>query len=187
MDLKGLLLKKKSGIVKKWIHSVVITYDPETSIFLKKNTDRFANPVGSVISSQIETLFDALVNKAPRDEISASLDRLIRIRAVQDFSPSEAVGFVFSFKPIIREELKKEIEKEPKLKGLAELETRLDETALLAFDVYKACREKIHQIKRNEFMKAGLPVHRRNQGRVKTLRPRPGSEKNHKSAKLKTR
>ncbi len=156
MDFEGLLLKKRSGIVKKWIHFLENTYEPETSTFLKTNKDRFANPVGAAIHTQIESLFDALISAAPSEEISRCLDKIIRIRAVQDFTPSQAVGFILPLKQIIKDELKKEIAGESTQKRLVEIESRIDSTALLAFDIYMSCREKIHQIKQNELRKMGF-------------------------------
>ncbi|MEE9557391.1 MAG: hypothetical protein V3V76_09030, partial [Candidatus Adiutricales bacterium] len=43
-------------------------------------------------------------------------------------------------------------------KRLVEIESRIDSTALLAFDIYMSCREKIHQIKQNELRKMGSSV-----------------------------
>ena len=156
MDFEGLLLKKRSGIVKKWIHVVVNTYAPETSTFLTTNKDRFANPVGAAIHIHLESLFDALISAAPSEEISGCLDKIIRIRAVQDFTPSRAVGFIFPLKQIIKDELKKEIVKESAQKELSEIESRIDSIALQAFDIYMSCREKINQIKQNELRKTGF-------------------------------
>ena len=158
MDFKGLLSQKKSGIVKKWIHLVANSYAPETSRLLLTKNDRFANPVGATISSQLGLLFDALISEASSEEISICLDKVIKVRAVQDFSPSEAVRFVIQLKQIIKEELKKELSKDTHAQELAEFELRIDGTALMAFDIYMSCREKIHQIKENEFRKMGAFV-----------------------------
>jgi hypothetical protein len=164
VDFKGHLLKKKSGIVKKWIHLVANTYAPETSKLLLTKKDRFANPVGATISSQLEFLFDALANMAPSEEISVCLDKIIRVRAVQDFSPSQAVRFVIQLKQIIKEELKKELSEEAHMKELTEFELRIDGTVLIAFDIYMSCREKLHQIKYNELRKSGFLVQDETQG-----------------------
>ena len=164
MDFKGHLLKKKSGIVKKWIRLVANTYEPETSKILLTKKDRFANPVGATISSQLESLFDALINAGPSEEISVCLDKIIRVRAVQDFSPSRALSFVFQLKQIIKEELKKELSEEAIMKELTEFELRIDGTALIAFDIYMSCREKLHQIKHNELRKSGFLVQDETQG-----------------------
>ncbi|MBW1708525.1 MAG: RsbRD N-terminal domain-containing protein [Deltaproteobacteria bacterium] len=144
-------MKKKSGIVKKWFHKIADTYDPETSKFLKQKKNRFANPVGSTISMEMEALFDELFDQAEQDKVLACLDNIIKIRAVQDFTPSEAIQFIFSLKQVIRQELKKEIQDEQISEEIIKFESKIDDIALLAFDIYMSCREKVYRIKENEY------------------------------------
>lgn len=85
---------------------------------------------------------------AGRDEMAAALDPILRIRAVQSFTPSKATGFVFSLKQIIRQHLSAN-----GLEAGAEidqLDRRIDEMALAAFDIYVACREKVYELKASE-------------------------------------
>ncbi|MBW2091180.1 MAG: RsbRD N-terminal domain-containing protein [Deltaproteobacteria bacterium] len=151
MDLKSLLVQKKSGIVKKWFNKVAETYHPETQKFLKQRSNRFANPVGSTLTIEMEAIFDALHDQAKQDKIAACLDKIIKIRAVQDFSPSEALQFIFSLKQVIREELNEEIQDEQISKEMLALDSQIDNLGLLAFDVYMSCRETIYRIKENEY------------------------------------
>jgi len=98
------------------------------------------------------------------ETITSFLDPLIRIRAVQGFSPSQAVYFIFALKPVIRETLQKVIREDPFLKEQFQFESKIDELGLLAFNIYMECREKIYQLKANElrnrtfsaFKRAGL-------------------------------
>lgn len=150
MSFRDILRQRKSAIVERWFRLILETYPPDASQFLQKQSDQFANPVGHTISRAIEELYDGLVECRKPGEISAILDQIVRIRAVQDFSPAEAVGFVFSLKEAIKEEMKEEIEDGAVAKDLMELESRIDEMALLSFDVYVKCREKIYEIRVNE-------------------------------------
>ena len=95
MDLKSLLLQKKSPIVKKWCDVVLSTYPQESQKFLRKQKDRFANPVGRTIFEGIDSIFDELLHEANSNKIALFLDDIIRVRAVQEFSASQAVGFIF--------------------------------------------------------------------------------------------
>jgi len=149
MDLKSLLLQKKSPIVKKWCDVVLSTYPQESQKFLKQK-DRFANPIGNAIFKGIESLYDKLLQDADCDKISLSLDEIIRVRAVQDFSPSRAVGFVFGLKKIIREELANELQQNVVSEEWATFESRIDGLSLLCFDIYAQCRQKISDIRVNE-------------------------------------
>ena len=69
---------------------------------------------------------------------------------MQDFSPSQAVSFLFLLKKVVREELKKELQRNQFHDELHSLESEIDTLALLAFDVYMKCREKIYELKTNE-------------------------------------
>jgi len=84
------------------------------------------------------------------DVLTASVDPIVRIRAVQAFAPSQAVAFIFSLKRVIRTVLKKELSSEKLLRQLYEFDLKIDVLALIAFDAFMACREKIYDLKANE-------------------------------------
>jgi len=148
--LESLLLQRSSSVLDKWFDAVLGTYPPDTKRFLKKQKDRFANPVGTTLFKEMESLYQELLRGEDRQNSFAILDRIIRIRAVQDFSPSEAVGFLFSLKAIIRSELESEIRKNDLSEELSRLEDRVDDLVLLAFDIYMKCKEKVFEIRVNE-------------------------------------
>lgn len=108
------------------------------------------NPVGAAVSQAIEALYVLLLNGKADSDVGAILDEIVRVRAVQDFSPSEAIGFVLYFKQAVREELADEIQSGGLFSELSALETRLDQVLLEAFDVYMKSREKIYQIRAND-------------------------------------
>ena len=150
MNLQDHLSKKKTAILKRWFNKILETYPPETQEFLRRQKDPFANPVGGAISQGIEGLYEAILKDTSPTGVSSFLDQIIRIRAIQEFSASEAVGFVFSLKEAVREELNKEIGDISVARELSALESRIDELALLSFDIYMQCREKLYEIKSNE-------------------------------------
>ncbi len=156
MKLKDLLLEKKSAILGRWFDTILETYPADTSRFLKSQKNRFANPVGSTILEGIEGIFNEILQQdVDSDRISTFLDNIIRIRAVQNFDPSRALAFIFILKKVIREELDNVPElnsgQENKIsEELLEFESQIDGLALIAFDIYMKCREKIYEIKANE-------------------------------------
>ncbi len=150
MKLTKLLAQKKAPIVGRWLELIFETYPDDARRFLTKQKDRFANPVGTTISKEIETLYDELIEGLETDLVSPLLDRIIRVRAVQDFSPSQAVNFVFLLKKAIKKEILGEILEDQLSEDLAIIESRIDDLALLAFDIYMNCREKLHDIRANE-------------------------------------
>jgi len=153
MGLKSLLSEKKGSILKRWFDVIVEACPSGTINFLKEQKNRFANPVGYTISHGMDGLFEGLL-QGMDSEVSAQaglfLDNIMKIRAVQDFSPSQAIGFIFLLKKVIREKLAREIQKDGLFEELLALESRIDGLALLSFDIYMKCREKIYEIKANE-------------------------------------
>jgi hypothetical protein len=172
MSLSKLLGPNRSAILKTWVETVINTYPQETARFLNRQKDPFANPIGQTTQTSIASLLDLLLADAPqKDDARAALDPIIRIRAVQDFSPAQATRFVFDLKNIVRTAL--HVDRPSRsahkidptiLDDCLELEKRIDELGLLAFDIYMQCREKIYAIKANElrertfkaFARAGL-------------------------------
>lgn len=146
MELKSLLENKKSSIVKKWFELVIDTYAPDAALFFKNQRDDFLNPVGGTTRNILETLFEALLENVDTESIAVTLEPLIKIRAVQKFSPSQAVGFLFALKALIRKELKKELIK-INSEELDLVDTRIDSLALIGFDVFVQCREKIYDLR----------------------------------------
>jgi hypothetical protein len=126
MELRKLLEKQRPAILKKWLVEIFDTYPADTSIFLKGEQDMFANPVGHTITINAEYLVNGLIKKDGDDAMSAYLEQIIRIRAVQDFTPSQAVSFMNSLKPVIIGQLKKQIVKYDLWDEWDEFETRID-------------------------------------------------------------
>jgi hypothetical protein len=157
MSSAHALAGKKKDILKHWFQATVDSYPADTAKFLKNQQDPFANPVGKTTYQSLEALLDALIAGAGREAMMEALDPVIRIRAVQSFTPSKATAFVFSLKQILHDCLSGETDR-------AALDRRIDEMAMAAFDLFMACREKIYELKatesRNQFFgslkRAGL-------------------------------
>ncbi|MFH2067726.1 MAG: RsbRD N-terminal domain-containing protein [Pseudomonadota bacterium] len=164
MGLKELLEKHKSSIVKKWIDVIFHTYLPDTSQFLKSQPDPFANPVGNAISEGLHSIFDELISGPDWKKVRLFLDPIIRIRAIQNFTPSQSTSFILSLKTIVREKTAKQLEKGSEAKEIQLFDEKVDQLLFLAFDIYTECRERIYSLKANEeknkvfkaFKRAGL-------------------------------
>ena len=147
-SLAAVLLERKHVLVDKWLDQILRTY-PESSVnFLSTQRDPFRNPIGHTLKEGLTTILDSLIRPTDLSAMKPALDGIIRIRAVQDISASQAVSFTFFFKQIIRAEFAAESARFPA--EFAALEARIDEMALLAFDLYTQCRERISEIKLNE-------------------------------------
>jgi hypothetical protein len=150
MPLTAHLTQKKTAILGRWLAMIFESYPPETAIFLRKEKNHFDNPMGFRLSEGLAGLYEALVQEMDRERVLNFLDEIIRIRALQDFSPSQALAFIFLLKNVMRTELAEEIRRENLAEELSDLESRIDGLALLGFDVYTKRREKLLDLRINE-------------------------------------
>ncbi|MDY6878720.1 MAG: RsbRD N-terminal domain-containing protein [Desulfatiglans sp.] len=150
MSLTNILAEKKSDILKKWCDTLFETYPKETQRFFKKENNRFANPVGNAIDDALEALLDEVINPVDPAITVSSLDSIVRIRAVQDFTPSQSLSFIFRLKDILREESDIVVTSNGTADSLRALEDRIDQMALIGFDLFSQCRQKLYEIRVNE-------------------------------------
>lgn len=150
MSLASLLADKRSVILGSWCDAVIGGYPLDTSNFIRNNDNRFANPVGHTINDSFGHILDALLSGSAPETATVFLDNIVRIRAVQDFSPAQAVSFMFILKKVIRDLLAQEKTAAPDSAELFLLDERIDALALASFNIYMQCREKLYDIKANE-------------------------------------
>lgn len=148
--LGEFLRQRRDAIIGKWFDLIVESYPANASRFLKREKDRFNNPVGHTFLDNMKGLYDELLDGAHDESTSVYLDNIIRIRSIQDFSPREAVAFVFELKKVIRGELVSQRAGDEITCEISELERKIDEIALLAFQTYVQCREDLFEIRTRE-------------------------------------
>jgi hypothetical protein len=146
-SIDSLLTERKAAIVDRWLNTILETYPAQTKKFLIKERNSIANPVGQTFARELGPLFDAMLASpgVDRAAVEPHLDPIVRIRAVQEFSPTEALGFVFELKRVIRVELG-----DAAGPGLAAFDERIDRLAMIAFEVYLACVKKMYDIRVDE-------------------------------------
>ena len=152
-NLKSILKQQKQVILQSWIDMILSSYSDDAAKFMKSQKDKFQNPVGQTISENIETLFDQLVDKYDSEKVYSALDNILKIRAVQDCSPSQAVFFIFQLKNIIAEHIDDLLKQKKILREFRDFEQKIDQLALLTFDVYAICRENLFRIRLKEVKK----------------------------------
>lgn len=156
MDLKQTLKKNKGLFVKNWFQATINTYPAQAAKILGKDANRFDNPVGAITHETIEDVFNLLLEDFNQESLEKTLDPVIRIRAVQAFSASEAVSFVFVLKEIGEKILEDNL--------IREFDKLVDQIALASFNRFMKCREEIFLLKATEskrrihraFERAGL-------------------------------
>jgi hypothetical protein len=148
VPLREFLETRRTAIIDRWTELTLRVYPPDAVRRMRREKDRFRNPVGHVTRRSLEELYDGLRAGRPTGEMTDPLDGIVRVRAVQDLSPSQAVGFLFLLKRSVRDELG-----ESATVDLSKMESEIDRLALEAFDLFVRCREQIHELRRNEIRK----------------------------------
>ena len=157
MNFNRKLEKNKKKIIDQWFLVTINSYPQDTVKFFGKLKNRFDNPVGCATNQSLEETFDLMIQKEFNvDKIETALDSIIRIRAVQSFSASQAVSFVFELKEIIKTVLNEDRD--------SAFDAKIDQTALAAFNRFMKCRENVFLLKATEskrrihraFERAGL-------------------------------
>ena len=111
MQLDELLVEKRAVILSQWEDVLLEKFAPETTRIFKKQKDQFANPMGHKITAGLAELFDVICDTGSQEVETPALGQLIKLRAVQQVSASDAVSFVFQLKKIARKEWLKKVKK----------------------------------------------------------------------------
>lgn len=149
MLLGDLLAESKGEIVERWVDAVLATYPEDAARIFKKGKDQFANPVGCAVKDGLWAVYPLLFEKDEPEAVAAAVEYMVRIRAVQDFSPSVAVSPPYLLKKVVRELCRKE--KVTDLEGWQLFEEKADFLARTMFDQYMDCRERLYRTRLEEF------------------------------------
>ena len=166
MRIRDQLRSRKDALVERWLDEVLDTYPDRGAELFRQQQDPFANPVGHALKTSTRGIVESLLSGSPDDgAVRRHLNEMIKVRAVQQFAPSEAVGILFRLKSAIRAELAEAPEDPESSAELTELDQDIDRIALLAFDVFVQHREQIYQLRVNEMKRrVSWVVERLNRG-----------------------
>jgi len=148
MTLEEALHNNRYKIVDRWVEYTLATY--QASDFFIKEKDSFANPVGGTVRDSCKRLFSMLAKGEDSSAYLEPLSRIMHLRSVQDFSPSQAVAPLNGVKHITRDILASDKETRSLVTELYDFEFNVDLAVLAAFDLYVECREKIYKIRIDE-------------------------------------
>lgn len=148
MDLAEGFRNHREKIVNKWVEYTLSTYGSST--FFVKERDKFANPVGGNVREALDTLFQKISKGSDTKEFVQSLETLMSIRSVQEFSPSQAIAPLNGVKHITREVFGADKERAHLVAELYDFEFSVDLAVLAAFDIYMQYRERLYNIRINE-------------------------------------
>jgi hypothetical protein len=169
-----VLRRHRDAILDDWLERTAGTYPEHMARFLLAEKDPFKNPGGNAIRESLPKLLDGLLAEAGESDLKAGLLPVVRMRAVQSFTASQAVSFVFMLKDAVRKALGG-VRDEAAREEAAALEGRIDALALIAFDVFMGCREKMYEIQANEAKRRVYQIERAVRGDGGEDAPLPGA------------
>ncbi|NOY68116.1 MAG: hypothetical protein GXP53_01295 [Deltaproteobacteria bacterium] len=153
MGAQDFFAEKKVKWVSLWFDVLIKQYPFEATPFFKNTSDPFANPIGSVVKKGLNELYTLLTAEvADVEKLREALDPIIRIQAVQDFSPSVALCFLPDFRRIVESGLKREKQVTREMEKHAEkVLSNIDTAMLMAFDIYVSCTKKLYELRATQF------------------------------------
>ncbi len=145
----------------RWLEAILAEYGQLTASRWRRERDPFANPVGHALTTGLPELYEAaLAGGEPSAAQVTALEDIVRIRSVQELSPSRAVGFVHRLRDAVREELGAELAGGAHAEELAALHAAIERLVLLAFDVYVRFREQVYRIRQEELKRSVASIMR---------------------------
>jgi hypothetical protein len=133
-------------ILERWLSVAAAVYPDQTAAFVISEGDRFRNPVGYVLRENLLCIVREVIGNMDQARLQSAMEAVIRVRAVQALSEVQAVGFVFQLRGILNDVVTG-LDKET-------VTGRIDMLALLAFEEYVRCRERLSEIRLNESLRA---------------------------------
>ncbi|MBM9519933.1 RsbRD N-terminal domain-containing protein [Desulforhopalus vacuolatus] len=153
-DLAEGFRKHQEEILARWVEYTLSTY--ESSDFFKKEKNQFANPIGGNVRIALGELLPLLIKGAGRSAYEPPLERIISIRAVQQFTPAQAVSPLNAIKHITREILAADPESKHLNGELYDFDFAVDIALLAAFDIYMQFRERIYSVRIREIKSGSI-------------------------------
>ncbi len=156
MKLQELLSKNRDTILADWEDVVLGEYAPETFRIFKKQKNKFANPIGHKTTTGLAELYDVLCDEDDKEIATPALVEMLKVRALQPISATEAMSFLFEIKTLVRERCEKQ-GMDKLYKEFLAFCVRVDATALAMFDIFTNCKHRVFMVRINE-LKTGRHI-----------------------------
>lgn len=139
-SLQDLLRQREAFLLDRWFERILEEYEGETQSFLKKQQDRFANPVAYALRAAAAAILQALVEGRNVDR--APLAYALKVKAVQENDPLKGIAFIDSLKEVVRKNFADSI---PEVE-LTDFNARVDRISSIARQLFIDDRVKIAEL-----------------------------------------
>ncbi|MDH5655173.1 MAG: RsbRD N-terminal domain-containing protein [Spirochaetia bacterium] len=160
MSLVDYLKEKKPKIFEEWKKVSLLPFQEGSTFY--KNTGQFSNPVAWTTEKELNNIYDALTGLLDEKSVDRAIDGIVRIRAVQEASPSDSIQFLSNFKTVLKnqfkdfESLKLKSGETISMDEFSDMISGIDRLIYRAFDLYMSCREQLFKIKLDQISQ-GIP------------------------------
>jgi len=145
IELKNWLKKRQKSIVEKWAFSIMPGHTSE-SIFENLKTDRFSNPMYYTIHSELDKLYEKLLDFAEEPH-NFKTDQLMKIQALYNSDIKKALSFTSILKNILEQNM---IEDGVEISHLSLLDLQLELMMKMASVQFVENRKQLQSIKNKE-------------------------------------
>jgi len=150
MILKDLAAEKRAIILQRWLDRVLGAYPPDSQRFFREDRSPYSNPVGFTLRRGMEGVIDQILRPAGMEEARAILEPVMKVRAVENLTPSQAEEFFLPLREVISEIVGEEKGKEVLDLEWLDLNSRINQLAIVGMNLYSECREKVSQLRMQE-------------------------------------
>jgi len=150
MDILNYLKENSSEMIAKWQKAIIDTYPKDAGRFLSINKSQFGNPIGFSLQNDLPKIYNELIGDMNTDILNSSIEAIIKIRAVQDFTPTEASGFINLLKIIIISETKAMMTDKAFADSYFDFDNRITQIIGIAFEKYLEMKLKLSEIQIRE-------------------------------------
>jgi len=162
MTLKDLLAEKKQAMLDRWFDRILEDYPPETQALFRENRTPYSNPIGFTLRKGMEGLIGEILQPTNMEKARAILEPVMRVRAVENLPPSQGGKFILPLREVVSEIVREAKRNDLLGQEWLDLNSRIDQLALLGMNLYSECREKVNQlrVKEKEKRERGVPDRR---------------------------
>ena len=139
------LAEVSDEFAQEWLACTLRTYPEPTGGLLREAGSPFRNPVGSTLRAALVGLTRELFGGFDRQRVTALIDTVVRLRAVQNFPPAEVTEFV----PLARRAVNRLVEAGTPRLGAGTLDVvsaRIDDLLPIADECLARCRDDLRAI-----------------------------------------
>jgi RsbT co-antagonist protein rsbRD N-terminal domain len=149
-ELVECLGRKRAAMAARWLTEALSAYPTASADLFRQERNPFANPVGHALRVGLDAALEALVQGREPANVAACLDDILKMRAAQELTPTQALSFIFCLKETIRAELPGDDRGPAFSLEMAALDRQIDQLALAAFDRYAGHRGRIYELRVRE-------------------------------------